>query len=53
MSAMLLIRPEDKLTREQAEAFGQRTGICAMCGAVLTNPESVERGIGPICAGKF
>lgn len=28
-------------------------GICAICGAELTNPESIARGIGPICAGKF
>ena len=25
---------------------------CAVCGRTLTTPESVERGIGPICAGK-
>lgn len=27
-------------------------GICAVCGRPLTNPESIEAGIGPICAGR-
>ena len=26
-------------------------GICGRCGRPLTTPESVSRGIGPICAG--
>lgn len=32
---------------------GIQTGICACCGAELTNPESIERGIGPICYSKW
>lgn len=28
-------------------------GMCARCGKVLTTPESVERGLGPVCAGKI
>lgn len=24
---------------------------CRMCGRILTNPESIQQGIGPICAG--
>jgi hypothetical protein len=36
-----------------AIAYGQRTGICACCGRELTNHESIELGIGPICRGKF
>ena len=32
------------------EAHGIRTGSCGMCGRTLTNPESIARGIGPICA---
>lgn len=27
-------------------------GRCRVCNRILTNPESVESGIGPICAGK-
>lgn len=26
---------------------------CGICGTQMTNPESIERGIGPICAGKW
>lgn len=33
-------------------AYGQRTGNCGICGRFLSNSESVERGIGPICADK-
>lgn len=36
-----------------AIAYGQRTGICACCARELTDPESIERGIGPICAEKY
>lgn len=40
------------VTREEAAAWGHTHGYCMMCGRLLTNPESVEAGIGPICAGK-
>jgi hypothetical protein len=36
-----------------AIAYGRRTGCCSVCGRELTDPTSVEAGIGPICAGKF
>jgi len=42
-----------RATLAEAEAFGVRFGICGECGRTLTNPDSIERGIGPICAGKF
>lgn len=29
------------------------TGICCVCGRMLTNEVSIEEGIGPICAGRF
>jgi hypothetical protein len=38
---------------EAAVAYGKRTGECSCCGRTLTNAESIERGIGPICAEKF
>lgn len=28
-------------------------GECSICGAVLTDPVSIEAGIGPVCATKF
>ena len=36
-----------------AVAHGRQTGACACCGRPLSDPESVARGIGPICAEKF
>lgn len=32
---------------------GHKTGNCAICAKALTDPESVQRGIGPICARRF
>ena len=34
-------------------AYGIRTGHCAICSRELTDPASIDRGIGPICAEKF
>ena len=31
---------------------GIRTGECGICGRELTDPVSVERGIGPVCASR-
>jgi hypothetical protein len=36
-----------------AIAYGRLTGSCACCGRTLTDPESIARGIGPICADNF
>ena len=36
-----------------AKAFGLRTGSCSCCGRTLTNGESIDLGIGPICASKY
>ena len=40
----------------RVEAFslhGHATGHCGICSRPLSNPESVERGIGPICYGRI
>lgn len=37
----------------KAVEHGRRTGNCACCGRLLTAAESVERGIGPICADRW
>lgn len=47
------LRPETKMTLEQAKHYGRKTGTCIMCFRTLTNPDSIEAGIGPICADKF
>jgi hypothetical protein len=36
-----------------AIAYGKEFGVCSVCGRELSDPESVERGIGPICADRF
>jgi len=36
-----------------AVAHGKQTGSCSCCGRELTDPNSIERGIGPICAENF
>ena len=36
-----------------AISYGRVTGICACCGRQLIVKESIERGIGPICAERW
>ena len=49
----------DKLTAissdviEAAQAFGKETGSCSCCGRELTDPKSIEVGIGPVCASRW
>jgi hypothetical protein len=49
-SATILRRIEHAGVRECMERFGRAIGSCGHCGRVLTNEESRERGIGPVCA---
>jgi hypothetical protein len=51
--AVMRLKPEMRLTLDKAKEHGHKTGRCAICGAVLTNPDSIEAGIGPICASRF
>jgi hypothetical protein len=46
------LRPEHRMSIEQAREFGHEFGVCCVCGATLTDPKSIEAGIGPICAGR-
>ena len=39
--------------KQAAIAYGQRFGSCAVCGRELSDKDSVDRGIGPICAEKY
>jgi uncharacterized protein (DUF3820 family) len=41
-----------RLTLAQCQEIGRAIGRCVVCGARLTDPDSVERGIGPICASR-
>lgn len=51
--AMKYIRPEWKMTMEEAKAFGALYGICVRCGRDLTKEESIERGMGSTCVKYF
>jgi hypothetical protein len=39
--------------RGAAIDYGRETGICACCGRTLTNKESIDLGIGPICLDRW
>lgn len=51
--AMRVLVGAARLTLEQAAEMGRATGICVICGRLLTAEESVLAGIGPICAGRL
>lgn len=51
--AMYRIRPEHRMTAEQAAEWGKLTDHCMCCGALLTDPKSIVKGIGPDCAKKY
>lgn len=42
-----------KMTLEEAAAWGKATGTCIVCARRLDVPESVDRGIGPVCFAKM
>lgn len=48
--AIALLTADDAITVEQAAEYGHLHGFCAICGKTLTDPDSVTRGIGPVCA---
>lgn len=47
------LSPADRMTPEQAQAYGRETGSCCVCARTLTNPDSIAAGIGPICSGRL
>lgn len=51
--AVRRLRPEHRMTIEQAQQFGALYGTCCQCGRTLTDEKSIEAGIGPICASKL
>jgi hypothetical protein len=50
--AIYRLTASDKMTLEEAKAFGALYGTCCVCGRTLTDEESIAAGIGPVCAGK-
>lgn len=51
--AVAAIRPEHRMTAERARTLTLVYGRCLNCGRHLKAAESVERGIGPVCAKAF
>lgn len=47
------LKASDRLTVEEAARMGREAHRCMICGKSLTNSVSIERGIGPVCAGKL
>lgn len=47
------LRPETKMTKEQAAQFGHLYGQCIVCMRRLTDEKSIAKGIGPVCESKF
>jgi hypothetical protein len=41
-----------RLTEAEAIAWGRMYGVCSKCGSELSKEESIERGMGDICAAK-
>lgn len=50
--AQAWLRNARRMTLAEAKEYGRMTGSCCRCGRRLDVPESVEAGIGPVCAGK-
>lgn len=44
------LRPEHRMTKEEAAEHSRKIGACCVCGITLTDPKSIARGIGPVCA---
>lgn len=42
-----------RMTLDEAKHWGKMTGHCCVCARRLDVPESVEAGIGPVCAGRI
>ena len=52
--AIRSIRPDQRVTAEQAVQHGLRTGVCLFCNAELDDREGLgaKVGVGPVCARK-
>lgn len=51
--AIVKLKPEMRMDLAAVSKYGKETGTCLVCGRTLTNPDSIEAGIGPICASRF
>lgn len=51
--AIFDIKPEHKMSYDDAKILTIRYGRCIVCGRVLSAGKSVEQGIGPVCRKLF
>lgn len=47
------LRPEHKMTLDQAKQFGKIYGCCVRCGRILTKESSIDQFMGDWCASQF
>lgn len=47
------LKPSMRMTLDEAKEFGALYGTCVRCGRTLTKEKSIERAMGPVCAGKI
>lgn len=47
-----LFSADDETRTAYGTAYARVSGNCWVCGRVLTTPESIAAGIGPVCAGR-
>jgi len=47
------LRPEHRMSLEQAKEYGALYGTCIRCGRTLTDEDSIENQIGPVCTRYF
>lgn len=50
LGAIKNLRPEHRMTKEQARQYGKLTGTCVFCARVLTDERSIDAGYGEKCA---
>lgn len=50
--AVRKLKPEWRMTLEEAKEYGALYGCCIRCCRTLTREESIERQMGPVCSSK-
>jgi hypothetical protein len=48
-----ILRKIGEDVRAASIRYGLELGQCGVCGRTLTNPESIAKGIGPVCEGRL
>jgi hypothetical protein len=47
--AIYSLKASERMTLDEARAFGIQYGVCCVCGLSLKDAKSVAMGIGPVC----